>query len=115
MTISHSVPHGFGFVGRSFELKASPPIGKRITVTLEYRDEDWMDAGIDSESSLRLYYWNGIIWDDVANACGPPIPAYAPNTRDKMLAAPVCHLSEFAIFGQSGGEPTIYLPLILRN
>jgi hypothetical protein len=116
ITISHPVSSGFGFIGRSFNLDTSSQVGGRITVTLEYRDQDWMDAGIDPERSLRLYYWNGTIWDDVANACGPPIPTYAPDTEANVLAAPVCHLSEFAIFGETAGEgATIYLPLVLRN
>ncbi len=37
-----------------------------------------------------------------------------PNIYLNYLAAPVCHLSEFAMLGESSGS-TIYLPLVLRN
>jgi hypothetical protein len=116
VTVSHPILQGFGFIGRSFDLDTSSHIGGQITATLTYRDQDWMDAGVDPERSLRLYYWNGTAWDDVANACGPPTPTYAPDTDANVLTAPVCHLSEFAIFGETAGEgATIYLPLVLRN
>ena len=118
VTLGHSVASGFGFAGHSFDLNASVQLGGQITVTLEYKDQDWMDAGIEDENSLRLYYWNAGIsdWDNVANACGPPVPTYAPDTAANILAAPVCHLSEFALLGESNGaNPTIYLPLVMKN
>ncbi len=117
VSASHPISSSFGFARRSFELDASSHIGGRITITLEYLDQDWVDAGIDDESSLRLYYWNDAVsaWDDVANAC-TPVPTYAPDTTANILAAPVCHLSEFAMLGGSGGDGhTVYLPLVTRN
>jgi hypothetical protein len=117
VTVSHPISSSFGFAGRSFELDASSQISGRITITLEYLDQDLVDAGIDDESSLRLYYWNDAVsaWDDVANAC-TPVPTYAPDTAANVLAAPVCHLSEFAMLGGSGGDGHIvYLPLVTRN
>jgi hypothetical protein len=77
-----------------------------------------MDAGIAAESSLRLYYWNAGLddWDDVANTCGTPAPIYAPDTDANVLAAPVCHLSEFAMLGISSEEQSkIYLPAVLKE
>ncbi|MCP4539363.1 MAG: hypothetical protein GY832_19680 [Chloroflexi bacterium] len=117
VTISHPLASGFGFFGHSFGLDATRQISGQITITLEYRDQDWMDAGIEDESTLRLYYWNAGLddWDDVANACGPPVPVYGPNVDLNYLAAPVCHLSKFAMLGESSEENMIYLPLVLKN
>ncbi|MCP4543571.1 MAG: DUF11 domain-containing protein [Chloroflexi bacterium] len=116
ITPTHPALSGFGFVGRNFELNASSQISGQITITLEYSDDDWRDAGINDENFLRLHYWNeeSSAWDDVANACGPPVPTYGPDTENNILAAPVCHLSEFAMVGQKAGH-SIYLPLVLRN
>ncbi len=113
-TIPYPLTSGFGYAGRSFELVASSPLSGQITVTLEYLDQDWIGAGIDDENTLRLYYWDGNTWDNVANACGPPIPTYAPDTDNNLLAAPICHLSYFALLGKTG-QPIVYLPLILRR
>jgi hypothetical protein len=118
VTIAHPAGSGFGFAGHSFDLDASPQISGQITITIEYRDQDWMDAGIAAESSLRLYYWNAGLddWDDVANTCGTPAPIYAPDTDANVLAAPVCHLSEFAMLGISSEEQSkIYLPAVLKE
>ncbi len=117
LALGHPLTSGLRFAGHGFDLDASTQISGQITVTVEYRDQDWMDAGIADESTLRLYYWNTAIsdWDDVANACGPPIPTYAPDTVNNVLTAPVCHLSEFAMLGESSGGHTVYLPLVLRD
>jgi hypothetical protein len=115
--IPHPPPAGLSSAGRSFDLGSSWPVNGRITVTVEYRDQDWVAAGIQPESSLRLYYWNGSsnAWDNVANTC-TPVPSYAPNTGVNALVAPLCHLSEFALLGASGEEEfAIYLPLVLKN
>jgi hypothetical protein len=114
--LSHPAPTGFGFAGRGFELTASSEISGQITVTLEYRDQEWMDAGIEDETALRLYYWDegASAWDDVANGCGTPPPTYGPDTVANVLAAPVCHLSDFTTLGPTPGG-AIYLPLVLRS
>ena len=119
ITLTHPFTSGLGFIGRGFDLEASPQIGGKITVTIHYRDQDWMNAGIEDETTLRLTYWNESLsdWDDVANACGPPVPSYAPDVDRNLLIAPVCHLSEFAVVGaRSEGEgEIIYLPLVTRG
>jgi hypothetical protein len=75
-----------------------------ITVTMHYTDASV--AGMD-ESSLRLYYWDGGQWVDAA--CG----AYDRHPDQNWLAVPVCHLSEFALFGEV--QQRVYLPVVLRN
>jgi hypothetical protein len=118
VTIAHPLSSSLAFAGHSFDLDASSQISGQITITLEYRDQDWMDAGIEDETTLRLYYWNEGIedWDDVANACGPPPPTYAPDIEANVLAAPVCHLSEFGMLGIKKEDAfDIYLPLVMKE
>jgi hypothetical protein len=63
-----------------------------------------------------LYTWDEgtSAWDDVANGCGAPPPTYGPDTVANVLAAPVCHLSDFTTLGPTPGG-AIYLPLVLRS
>ncbi|MBN1889863.1 MAG: right-handed parallel beta-helix repeat-containing protein [Thermoflexales bacterium] len=115
---AHAPPAGLRPAGRNFDLRASWPFNGRITVTLEYREQDWMAANIDPESSLRLYYWNrgSSAWENVATTCGAPVPSYAPFTDANVLVATLCHLSEFALLGAGGEEKfAIYLPLVVKN
>lgn len=110
---AYPLPDGLGFAGRSFELVASNPISGAIYIGLNYRDEDLLDAHIEDEETLRLYYWNAGLgaWDDVVNTCtGLDYVRFPANA----LRAPVCHLSEFALIGETG-QYVIYLPLVLRN
>jgi len=105
---------GFSFAGHAFELDAYRngvylpgfTFEKPITITLHYSDADV--AGLD-EDSLKLEYWNESTsaWGDAA--CG----AYDRHPDKNWLAVPICHLSQFALFGES--EYIIYLPLVLRN
>ena len=46
-------------------------------------------------------------WEDAA--CG----AYDRHPDKNWLAVPICHLSQFALFGER--DYLIYLPLVLRN
>ena len=110
----HPTASGFGFAGRSFELIASNPISGAIDIGLNYRDQDLLDANIEDEATLRLYYWNTGLsaWDDVVNTCSGL--DYIRYPAINALRAPVCHLSEFGLFGEAE-QYVIYLPLVLRN
>lgn len=109
------IPGGFGFAGRSFDLVASRPISGAIDIGLNYNDQDLLDANIADEGTLRLYYWNAgpSAWEDVVNTCTGL--DYLRYPAVNALRAPVCHLSEFALFGESEQTTQIYLPLILRD
>lgn len=111
----HPAPSGFSFAGRSFDLRASGPISKPIQIGLDYYERDLIDANIPDEGTLRLFYWNTSpsAWDDAVNTCSPP-SSYTRMPALNALSVPVCHLSEFGLFGKSG-QSTIYLPLILKN
>ena len=110
-----TTPGGFLFAGRAFDLdafRAGQPLSnfqfqRPVTLTVHYTDTDV--AGLN-ETSLVLYYWNGIAWLD--GACGP----YDHHPAEHWLQAPICHLSRFALFGRSGSSQTeMYLPIIIRG
>ena len=98
-------PGGFMFLGQSFALEAYQggayvpgfTFSGTVTITLHYEETA-------IEDSLVLYTWDGSAWVDAA--CGP----YGRDTANNTLRVPICHLSEFALFG----EPRrTYLPLVL--
>jgi hypothetical protein len=107
-----TAPSGLGFAGHAFDLDAYRSgsllpgfiFSVPVTITLHYTDADIV--GLD-EDSLLLEYWNGSAWVDAA--CG----AYDRHADENWLAVPICHLSQFALFGER--EYLIYLPLVLRN
>ncbi len=99
-------PSSFEFAGQGFQLEAYRSSGehisgftfeKPVTVTLEYSEE-----GIPNldENSLELYYWNVDAWEDAA--CGD----YDHSPAENRLSVPICHLSQFALFGQATQSPT---------
>jgi hypothetical protein len=107
--VEHS---GFAFAGRAFELDAYRDdvlladfiFEKPVTVTLYYTGTHI--AGL-SEDALRLYYWDDKVgqWKDAA--CGE----YVRHPSENWLAVPICHLSQFALFGQHH----VYLSVVLRG
>jgi hypothetical protein len=100
-------PGGLMFAGQSFALEAfldgeyvpGFTFSGTVTLTLAYRER------IDEES-LVLYRWDGSAWVDAA--CGP----YLRDTVNNVLSVPICHLSEFALFGKPAH---VYLPAALRS
>ena len=102
---------GFAFAGHAFDLDAYRngvllsgfTFSTAVTITIHYTDTDV--AGMD-ESSLVLEHWNGSAWVDAA--CG----LYDRHPDENWLSVPICHLSQFALFGE---QRQVYLPLILRN
>jgi hypothetical protein len=108
--------HAYGgllFASRAFDLEATASLAGSVTVSLTYYDDDLAAAGIE-ESSLALYYWTGVEWDDVANTC-TPASEYQRNEGTNTLSVAVCHLTSFGLFGGGEAGQFIYLPLVLRN
>jgi hypothetical protein len=111
-----TAPSGFGFAGHAFELGAYQGgifqsgfvFSKPITITVHYTD---VDVFVLDESSLELDHWDGVGWVDAATTC-TPTSTYARHPDENWLAVPTCHLSEFALFGET---TRVYLPLVLRN
>ena len=94
-------PGGFWFAGQSFTLDGYQggeyvtglTFSDPVTVTLHYTDADVI--GLD-EDGLLIEYWDegAGAWQDAA--CG----AYNRHPDENWLAVPICHLSEFALFGK---------------
>lgn len=121
ISISISPPTGLDDTGHGFTLNAfTYPAGSSLpdfafiepfTLTIEYDDSDI--AEIEDESELRVYYFNGSAWQDVAETC-TPVSVYQRDLSGNRLSVAVCHLTEFALFGPWSGSST-YVPLIIKT
>jgi hypothetical protein len=108
--ITPTSPAGFAFAGHAFNLSAYQNgllssgfvFSQAVTVTIYYADTDLVGF---NESTLILDYWNGSTWADAA--CG----SYDRHPGENWLSVPICHLSQFALFG---APFRIFLPLIRR-
>jgi thermitase len=69
------------------------------TLTLHYQDTDWQNAGVEDESTLNLYSWNGSQWEGVL-----PCDGCSLDTDYNVLVAVLDHFSEFGFMGD--GDPT---------
>jgi D-xylose transport system substrate-binding protein len=109
-TITPTSPSGFAFAGHAFDLSAYQNgllvsgfvFSQPVTVTVHYADTDLVGF---NESTLTLDYWNGSTWAEAA--CG----SYDRHLGENWLSVPICHLSQFALFG---APYHIFLPLIRR-
>lgn len=105
-------PDNFAFAGRAFELnayRANAPVEnlaflQPVTVILEYTDADV--SGMD-ENQLALLRWDVATATWVDAACG----AYDRQPTQNRLSVPVCHLSQFGMFG---AVEYVYLPAVQR-
>lgn len=103
------------FAGISFKLDARNDSGTPITifnspltVNIHYFDDD---ISAIPESTLQLLVWDGVNnWIDASNTCDPP-SLYIHDMEANTLSTNICHLSEFALFGQA---EKVFLPLILH-
>jgi thermitase len=69
------------------------------TLTLHYQDTDWQNAGVEDESTLNLYSWNGSQWEGTLPCSGCSL-----DTDNNVLVAVLAHFSEFGFMGD--GDPT---------
>jgi len=100
-----TAPANFAFAGRAFDLAAyrngelldTVSFSPAATITVHYTDTDVV--GLDEEQ-LYLYTWNtnSSIWEDAA--CGD----YDRHPETNWLSVPICHLSQFALFGTQGEQ-----------
>lgn len=108
-------PANFAFAGHAFSLtayqdgrlQAGFTFATPVTVTVQYSPADV--AVVDS-SALALMYWNGNTWVDATTTCSPA-STYVRHPEDHWLSAPICHLSQFALFGPTHNT---FLPITLR-
>lgn len=107
---AYDPPIGFSLGNLAFDLKAyvsntlvsQLAFSSPVTLTLDYNEQV---KGSLVEDQLRLFWWNGALWEDAA--CGP----YSRDVINHVLQVPICHLSKFALGGTS---LHIFLPLIRR-
>ena len=121
VSISISPPTGLDDTGHGFTLNAfTQPAGSSLpdyvfiepfTLTIEYDDSDI--AAIEDESELRVYYFDGASWRDVAETCSP-VSVYQRDLNNNRLSVSVCHLTEFALFGP-GASAITYMPVIIKT
>jgi len=103
------------FAGISFQLSAKEKISGEIVNTFEeplvvtvYYDEEAL--GDINEDSLILYYWDETLEEWLDALC--PDAEYERNFEENWFRLSICHLTEFAVMGQSGYQT--FLPLIMR-
>jgi thermitase len=72
---------------------------KPYTLTLNYQDLDWQEAGIEDENQIDLYYWNGSQWEGVAGS--------TLDTENNQLVVQLDHFSEFGLMGDKEGTTSV--------
>ncbi|MDM8518552.1 DUF4842 domain-containing protein [Anaerolineales bacterium HSG6] len=108
-------PSGFSLVGQPFLLElyqggmlvSDTTFGRPVTVSLTYTDTDLSDL---DEAGLKLLYWHddSSRWQEAS--CGE----YARDLSANQLAVPICHLTEFALFGTGSEGVRVFLPVLRR-
>ncbi len=58
-----------------------------------------------------MYLKIGGAWINAADTCSPALP-YAIDTITNQISVSVCHLTNFALFGEK--KPAIYVPVVVR-
>jgi hypothetical protein len=107
---NHS-PARLGFAHNSFLLSAVGVGGVPltdfnlpVTLTLSYADTDIASI---PEDTLGLYYWDSL-WLDALSTCA--VGEYTRDLDSNTFSLPICHLSEFAVLGQSW---QFFIPMVL--
>jgi peptide/nickel transport system substrate-binding protein len=104
----HSAHHGFQLSAhRDGEILDEFAFLEPVTFTVYYSDSDI--SGLN-ETILALYYWNGSRWQDAATTCDPA-STYTRDLAANRIDLPVCHLTQFGLFGAA--LPQFYLPIVL--
>ena len=106
-------PSGFQFAGHGFTLDAyfgddylpGFTFLQPVTLTQYYSEADVAEV---DENSLTLRYWDTGAGQWLEAACGP----YERHPDENWLRVPICHFSDFGLFGSTGVK--LYLPLIMR-
>jgi PKD repeat protein len=98
---------------RDFTLEARANDGTPVltfatpyTITLSYTDAEAAARNLD-ETSLKLVYWNGSAWVDVA-----PCEGCALDIATNRIIIVLNYIGEFAVVGRQGRN--LFLPIIFR-
>jgi uncharacterized delta-60 repeat protein len=107
---------GLLFAGNAFNLAAADDLGNPVTafvqpytLTLDYSDSDWENAGITDESTLNLYSWDAGRGDWVGLL---PCAGCSLDPSANRLTLQFDRCSDFALYGLMSHR--IYLPLVVR-
>jgi Leucine-rich repeat (LRR) protein/PKD repeat protein len=114
-----TVPPGSALVGVSFNLTAildglpldSYEFLAPVTIRVDYTDEQVTDL---DEDSLRLYFWDKDTetWLDAALTCDPT-STYTRNPDENWFSVDICHLTQFAVFGEIEAEDySLFMPTL---
>jgi glucosylceramidase len=95
---------GFAFAGHAFELDAfqdgNPQPGfifsVPVTVMIHYSSDDV--RVVKDKNELVLSWWTGSGWQDAAQTCDPASP-YTRDVAANVLSVPICHVSQYGLFG----------------
>jgi Leucine rich repeat/Leucine Rich Repeat len=105
------------FAGNSFQLSAKDSGGNPVTAfnvpvtaTLQYQAQDVFLIPI---KSLPLFYWDESLttWIDASTTCDPA-GGYLRDPNAQTFSIGICHLSEFAIFGDN--PKRTFVPLMVH-
>lgn len=97
--------HGFSLTAfRSNQLQSGFTFAQPVFVTIHYQDSDMI---VMDEAKVRLLWLNPQTqgWEEAA--CGN----YVRQPAQNQLTVPICHLSQFSLFGET---KQIFLPLVTR-
>lgn len=116
-----TVPTNWLFGDHAFELNAyqnnvlMPGFVFNLPMNVSINYTEAGVTGID-EDTLVLMYWTGSAWADAATTCSPT-SIYIRNTANNTLSVNVCHLTEFALFGEALEAPSYeqWLPFLAKN
>lgn len=104
------------FAGTSFSVEAFDEYNNSVeafnenfTLTVQYEDEDWMNAGIKSEDNLSLFYWDRSQWLELMGCDG-----CSHDRTTNMITVNLTLVTEFALLADNGMSNQLYLPLIMR-
>ncbi len=104
-----SAQNNFGVIAFDSTCNPVTTFNLPITITLTYTDSDF---GAIPEDMLGLYYWDEAVskWTDAVTTC--PGGEYTRYPGANSLALPLCHLTEFGLFG-----PTlnVFVPVVERE
>lgn len=111
-----SIPTDLGSANHAFELSALrdgeilPDFNFELPIsfTIEYSDLDILQL---YEETIRLYYWDGSSWIDVASTCDP-ISIYNLDLIDNQISVDVCHLTPFSLFGEL--MESVFVPFVYK-
>jgi Leucine-rich repeat (LRR) protein len=105
------------YAGNSFQLSAKDSGGNLVTtfnvpvtVTLQYKAQDVFVIPIEC---LRLFFWDesSTTWIDASTTCDPA-GGYLRDPNARTFSVDICHLSEFAIFGDKPEQ--LFVPLMMQ-